>query len=109
MKLLEQDYFVIKFSDGMYRSSEYAHSSINRAIKYRYLEDAKDAADDFNKHGDKCEIIPVRVTIKEIKKREILCYFMNPIQGNGWGFRPDEHMKFYWSILMPYGYGALTD
>ena len=102
---------MIRYADGTYRSTKYANISIGRAIKYRYLEDAKDAADDLNRLGRKCEIIPIRVTIREIKKRELLCYFTNPIYGNGWELRADESMKHYWLSIMPYDgcFGALTD
>ena len=115
MKLLEQDCFAIRFKDGTYRSASYNSLSscgdISRAMKYLYLEDVKDASDDLNRLDRKCEIIPIRVTITEIKKRELLCYFMNPIYGNGWDLRADESMKHYWLSIMPYDgcFGALTD
>ena len=114
MNLFEQDYFVVRFADGTYRAASYNTLSscgdISRAMKYLYLEDAKDAADDFNRYGPECEIIPIRVVITEIKKREILCYFMNPIFGNGWDLRVDESMRYYWKAIVTYdGFGALTD
>jgi len=111
LKLLEQDYFVIQLGQGEYCGCRIgSRVSIEQTYKFKDMDDAVSDMNILKRHDIDCEIIPVRITIKEIKKREILCYFMNPIHGNGWGFRPDEHMKFYWSIDgFPKEFAALTD
>ena len=121
MPILEQDFFVIKFADGTYRTIEYPsllpQNDIARIIKYCDLEDAKDAAVDFNSHGRKCEIVPIIVTIKERKHKDLLVYHFSPKndpEGTGWLIRSEHYMRSYWNIQVPFsdkelGYGALTD
>ena len=111
MKLSEQDYFVLKFDDGgFYTDNMYRRQGkLENASLIYNLEDAEYIKNLYERVA-KLKVIPVRVTIKEIKKRKLLCYFMNPIFGNGWDFRADESMKSYWKIIVPYnGCGALTD
>ena len=113
MKLFEQDYFVIRNADGSYYTGLaklITRTGIDYAPQYNNLEEVVEIVNYRRNKGIECEIIPIRVTITEIKKRELLCYFMNPIFGNGWDFRADESMKYYWKTIVPYdGYGALTD
>jgi len=128
LNLFEQDYFVVRFADGTYRAASYNTLSscgdISRAMKYRYLEDAKDAAADFNKYGRKCEIVPITITIKEKEHnhKDLLVYhFSHRFNQNetGWTIRTDQYMWSYWNIHalcdnnFPYdngfNYGALTD
>jgi len=111
LKLSERDYFVLKFADGSFYTDNMCRrqGKLENASLIWYLEDAEYIKNLYEKVA-KLEVMPVMVTIKEIEKRELLCYFMNPIFGNGWDFRADESMKYYWRTIVPYdGYGALTD
>ena len=128
MAIFEQDFFAIRFDDGTYRTINYPLSlpqtDIQRLVKYRNIEDAKDAAVDFNKHGRKCQIVPITVTIKEKEHnhKDLLVYhFSHKFNQNetGWTIRTDQYMWSYWNIHalcdnnFPYdngfNYGALTD
>ena len=71
MIIQEQEFLAIKFEDGTYRKIEYPSSlpqtDIARIIKYN-REDAEDAANDLNKYGQKCKIVPVKIVMFEVEQ-----------------------------------------
>jgi len=68
----EQKFLAIKFEDGTYRKLKYTRNlpetDIARIVKYFDREDAEDAANDLNKHGRKCTIVPVKIVMFEVEQ-----------------------------------------
>ena len=112
LPLTEEDYFVLKFADGTYFNSNFRkfNGKISEALRYENISDTiQDKYMLVKLYGLDVEIVPVTITIAERKKRDILCYLVNP-QGNGWCFRTDSHLKVRWSIIgADMRYPALTD
>ena len=111
MKLSEQEYFVLKFTDGTYFNSNFHkfNGNISEALRYEKISNTlQDKHMLVALYGLNIEIIPIRVTIKEIKRRDLLCYFVG---SKGWDIRTDDSMGNYWKVLSSFyeGYGALTD
>jgi len=110
LPLTEKDCFVVKGSVGYYTGNIYKpFDSIENANLFLMdLESAKNVKDSYSRYC-KCEIIPVRATITERKKLDILCYFINPAHGNGWCFHTEDHLGQRWLIKGVRNFTALTD
>ena len=110
MPLTQRDCFVVKGQVGYYTGNIYKpFDSIEIANLFLMdLEAAKNVKDSYSRYCD-CEIIPVRVTITEIMKRDLLCYFKNPVHGNGWAIHTDTYMEQYWLLNDINHFPALTD
>ena len=114
MKLFDREYFVIRNADGTYYTGLAklnGETGIDYSPQYPDLEEALRIVNYRKSKGIECEIVPIRVIIKEIKKRDILCYNHNHILDlNGWSLRPDAHMNFFWKhICDGDAFWALTD
>ena len=105
-----EEYYVLKYPDGNYLTDDLRPDNrINRAVRFDSLREANQKRVVIKIIvGIECEVVPVSVTVQEIKKREILIYCMLP-SAKGWGLTSGIHMGCYWSANLSDALIVLAD